>query len=107
MSLTRVLSIVAAPIFPLSICLALPLVLYPSVVQAQNPLPPPPIMKAKPVQQEIDPGEIIKVETTEILLPVTVRDRHGELVSGLTRRDFRVFEEGVEQPLSDLGLRQV
>jgi Ca-activated chloride channel homolog len=38
---------------------------------------------------------------------VTVRDRAYALVNDLTRKDFRVFEDGVEQPLSDLGLRKV
>jgi VWFA-related protein len=56
---------------------------------------------------EIDEGDVISVSTTEVMLPVTVRDREGQLVSALTRKDFRVFEDGREQPLSDLALRQV
>jgi VWFA-related protein len=57
--------------------------------------------------QDIDEGDVISVSTTEVLLPVTVRDRQGRLVTALTRKDFRVFEDGLEQPLSDLALRQV
>src|SRR5262249_3554814 len=57
--------------------------------------------------QDINPGEIISISTTEVMLPVTVRDESGRLVTDLTRRDFRVFEDGHEQPLSDLALRQV
>lgn len=75
-------------------------------ISAQSKLPtptPPP----KQDEQEIDPDDVISVNTTEVLLPVTVRDRAGLLVSNLTRKDFRVFEDGVEQPLSDLSLRQV
>lgn len=41
------------------------------------------------------------------MLPVSVRDAEGRLAGELTRRDFRVFEDGIEQPLSDLALRQV
>ena len=41
------------------------------------------------------------------MLPVTVRDENGGLVSALTRHDFRVFEDERPQPLSDLALRQV
>jgi VWFA-related protein len=41
------------------------------------------------------------------MIPVTVRDPNGRLVSNLTRTDFRVFEDGKPQPLSDLALRQV
>lgn len=61
----------------------------------------------KQSEQEIDPDDVISVNTTEILLPVTVRDRSGLIVSNLTRKDFRIFEDGVEQKLSDLSLRQV
>jgi len=67
-----------------------------------TPTPPP-----KQDEQEIDPDDVISVNTTEVLLPVTVRDSNGVLVSNLTRKDFRIFEDGVEQPLSDLSLRQV
>lgn len=41
------------------------------------------------------------------MLPVTVRDASGRLVTDLTRDDFRVFEGASEQPLRDLTLRQV
>jgi VWFA-related protein len=58
-------------------------------------------------EQEVDPDDVISVNTTEVSLSVTVRDRTGLLVSNLTRKDFRVFEDGVEQPLSDLSLRKV
>ena len=65
-----------------------------------------PTPAAKP-QQEIAPGDVISVNTTEVMLPVTVRDSTGRLVNELTRQDFRVFEDGREQPLNDLALRQV
>ncbi|MDQ5844291.1 MAG: VWA domain-containing protein [Acidobacteriota bacterium] len=45
--------------------------------------------------------------TSEVMLPVSVRDADGRLAGELARRDFRVFEDGIEQPLSDLALRQV
>jgi len=41
------------------------------------------------------------------MLPVTVRDAAGRLISDLTRKDFRVYEDNWPQPLSDLALRQV
>jgi len=87
-------------------------VLFPTLVclgsaQAQNPKPTPPTLQPSSQVQEIDPDDIIKLDTAEVLLPVTVRDRNGKLVEGLTRKDFRVFEEDIEQPLSELSLRQV
>ncbi|HEX8423583.1 MAG TPA: VWA domain-containing protein, partial [Pyrinomonadaceae bacterium] len=57
--------------------------------------------------QRIDDDEVIKVSTTEVLLPVTVRDAAGRLVTTLERKDFQVWENGREQPLSDLRLRRV
>jgi Ca-activated chloride channel family protein len=75
-------------------------------VQAQSrtpaPTPTPP-----PDQQEVDPEDVISVNTAEVSLPVTVRDSAGFLVNDLTRKDFRVFEDGVDQPLSDFSLRKV
>jgi VWFA-related protein len=41
--------------------------------------------------------EIIKVETNLVTMPVSVLDRDGRFVSGLQQRDFKVFENGVEQ----------
>ena len=68
--------------------------------------PPVPKLKEKPVQ-ELNPDDVVKVDTTEVMFPVTVRDANGSLVNNLTRNDFRVFEDNTLQPLSDLALRQV
>ncbi len=73
-----------------------------------EPPPPPPVPSPSPkVELEINPGDVISVDTTEVMLPVSVRDANGRLANELTRQDFRVFEDGREQPLSDLALRQV
>ncbi len=69
--------------------------------------PPPPPLPPQKGEQQISPGDVISVETTEVMLPVTVRDSNGRLVAALTRGDFRVFEDNREQPLRDLALRQV
>lgn len=74
----------------------------PAQSKAPSPTPTP-----NEDEQEVDPDDVISVNTTEVSLPVTVRDRSGLLVIDLTRKDFRVFEDGVDQPLSDLSLRKV
>ena len=71
-----------------------------------GPPPPVPSLKKQP-EQEVSPGDVVSVDTTEVMFPVTVRDSNGRLVNDLTRNDFRVFEDGAMQPLSDLALRQV
>ncbi|MDQ3666901.1 MAG: VWA domain-containing protein [Acidobacteriota bacterium] len=73
-----------------------------------EPPPPPPTPTPSPKPElEINPGDIISVDTTEVMLPVSVRDANDRFAGELTRQDFRVFEDGREQPLSDLALRQV
>ncbi len=70
--------------------------------------PPPPLHTLKkPPEQEVSPGDVVSVDTTEVMFPVTVRDASGRLINDLTRNDFRVYEDNSLQPLSDLALRQV
>ena len=77
-----------------------------SSLETMGAPPPVPSLK-KPPEQEVSPGDVVSVDTTEVMFPVTVRDSNGRLVNDLTRNDFRVFEDGAMQPLSDLALRQV
>jgi Ca-activated chloride channel family protein len=96
-------------------CLLFCLLSLPHVFAQQDGnmgVPPPPPLKPRPTPTpriedlELNEGDTIKVSTTEVLLPVTVRDSSGRLVTGLKREDFRIFEDGREQPLTDLELRQ-
>jgi len=75
-------------------------------LEKMGPPPAVPTLK-KPPEQEVSPGDVVSVDTTEVMFPVTVRDSNGRFVSALTRNDFRVYEDNSLQPLSDLALRQV
>jgi VWFA-related protein len=77
-----------------------------SALESMGPPPPVPTLKKQP-EQDVSPGDVVSVDTTEVMFPVTVRDSNGRLVSNLSRTDFRVFEDNSLQPLSDLALRQV
>ena len=74
------------------------------LLHAQNPPAPPvnPVQgtpanpQAKPVQK----APTIVLNPTEVVVPVTVKDRSGHLVAGLNKEDFRVFEDSVEQHVS-------
>jgi Ca-activated chloride channel homolog len=79
----------------------------PSWIDRLGEPPPPPPQPSPKSEQQISPGDVISVETTEVMLPVTVRDSNGRLVADMTRDDFHVFEDNREQPLRDLALRQV
>jgi VWFA-related protein len=64
------------------------------------------VFKARYEQLERAPGAssmpetTIKVDVRQVLVPVIVTDKDGHHVAGLTREDFRVFEDGVEQKIS-------
>lgn len=45
-------------------------------------------------------GEPITISTQIVSLPVRVMDRRGRFVSGLTKDDFRVSEDGVDQEIA-------
>ena len=47
--------------------------------------------------EEVGEGDVIKVDTTLISVPVSVMDRDGKYIPDLTKDDFRVWEDGVEQ----------
>ena len=78
----------------------------PSKLEALGNPPPVPLLNPEK-ELAVSPGERISVNISEVMLPVTVRDSQGHLVTNLTRKDFRVFEDGHEQPLSDLAVRKI
>jgi Ca-activated chloride channel homolog len=63
--------------------------------------PQPDAEKAKPEAQ--DPGATIKIDTTLVTIPVSVLDRDGKYIPNLTKRDFHLFEDNVEQEIADFN----
>ena len=50
--------------------------------------------------EEVDAGDVIKVSTTLVSIPVSVMDRDGRYVPNLLKDDFRIWEDGVEQDVA-------
>jgi VWFA-related protein len=50
--------------------------------------------------QEVGENEVVRVDTSLVKVPVSVRDREGRYVGGLARDDFRVFDGGAEQRIT-------
>ncbi|MEO6654629.1 MAG: VWA domain-containing protein [Pyrinomonadaceae bacterium] len=50
-----------------------------------------------------DDGEVLRVETNLITIPVSVFDRNGLYIPGLRQNDFKIFEDGVEQEIAYFG----
>lgn len=50
-----------------------------------------------------DGGEILKVDTSLVTIPVSVFDRNGIYVPNLRQTDFKIFEDGREQDIAYFG----
>ncbi|HEX8845020.1 MAG TPA: VWA domain-containing protein [Pyrinomonadaceae bacterium] len=48
-----------------------------------------------------EPDDVLKVNTALVQLNVGVADRQGRAVTNLSRSDFKVFEDDVQQPITD------
>jgi VWFA-related protein len=55
---------------------------------------------ADPGPEEVDEGDVIRVDTSFVTVPVSVLDRQGRFIPDLKREDFTVFENGVEQKIA-------
>jgi len=69
--------------------------------QRQNQLPPSPGQPSQEVQGEVS------LETTEVVVPVTVRNRYGRPIAGLTKADFTLFEDGRRQEITGFDAESV
>jgi Ca-activated chloride channel homolog len=50
--------------------------------------------------EEVGEGDVVRVETTLVSIPVSVMDRDGKYIPNLRKEDFRVWEDGVEQQVA-------
>jgi VWFA-related protein len=66
----------------------------PGQTPAQNP--------AQPTTPASKSQTTISVSSTIVVVPVTVKDKSGNLVADLKKDEFRVFEDGVEQEIRRL-----
>lgn len=54
-----------------------------------------------------DPGqERLKVDIRRVRLPITVQDKKGQFIPGLTQNDFQVLEDRVPQPIDSFTSEQ-
>jgi Ca-activated chloride channel family protein len=50
--------------------------------------------------EEVSEGDIVRVNTTLVSIPVSVMDRNGKYIPNLRKEDFRIWEDGVEQQVA-------
>jgi len=64
-----------------------------------TPLATPASPKGTSETEAADDGEVIKVSTQLVSVPVRVMDKKGRFVAGLAKENFKVFENGKEQEI--------
>jgi Ca-activated chloride channel homolog len=92
-----------------------------SAQSGRNPLPPPSSQNERQVPKDsqkekssnrpmadnapvsVDETGTIKMDTSLVTIPVSVVDRDGKFVPFLNKRDFRLYEDGVEQDIESFN----
>jgi Ca-activated chloride channel homolog len=62
-------------------------------------LDPPPNAPAS-TSEEVGEGDVVRIDTNLVTVPVSVLDRQGRFISDLRREQFTVFENDVEQKVA-------
>lgn len=70
----------------------------PQPTPTATPVPTPP--PEPPSESVADDGDVIRVNTQLVSIPVRVMDKKGRFIGGLTRDNFRALEDGVEQDIA-------
>ena len=76
---------------------------FPGIGDGSNTKPVTPVDKPVSKTDAKDEGEILRVETNLITIPVSVFDRNGLYIPGLRQNDFKIFEDGKEQEIAYFG----
>ena len=76
-----------------------PPVQTPQPQTGQSQSAPPPPGQAQNSKQRGEARQAIKIRTNLVIIPVTVKNRDGQLIGDLQRDEFRVFCDNVEQQI--------
>ena len=55
---------------------------------------------SQPTPEEVDEGDVVRVDTTLVTVPVSVVDRQGRFIPNLKKEDFTLAENGVDQSIA-------
>ncbi len=68
-----------------------------------QPQPTPPPAQTPPAQKPQEGGLSIAVEVPVVSMDVVATTSHGDILTGLKRENFRLFEDGVPQTVTNFG----
>ena len=75
----------------------------PKTNESPTPAPTPPVNQSEPAndgQTIVEDPETIKIDTELVTIPLKVVDRKGKFVGGLTKENFQVTEDQIEQEIA-------
>ena len=72
---------------------------------AETPTPKPAETESTEIEPEQNPneqtdGEVLRVDTELVTIPVKISDRRGRFIGGLTKENFQVFEDNSPQEIT-------
>ena len=78
----------------------------PYAIPKKTEEPPPPPPPPKPKKIEGMPDYSIHVNVPLVEVPVMVTTKDGQFISSLKKENFRVYEDGVQQPIADFNVSE-
>jgi VWFA-related protein len=78
----------------------------PYAVPTKKEEPPPPPPPEKPKKIEGMPDYSIRVDVPLVNVPVMVTTKEGQFISSLQKENFRIFEDGVEQKITNFNVSE-
>jgi VWFA-related protein len=63
----------------------------------------PAAQKKTPAEDEVDEGDVVRVETQLVSVPAVVTDSAGRPLSGLRAENFQIMEDGSPQTITNFG----
>ena len=76
---------------------------FPGIGDGGNAKTTAPVQTTAPATDAKDEGEVLRIETNLITIPVSVFDRNGLYIPGLRQNEFKIFEDGIEQEIAYFG----
>jgi VWFA-related protein len=66
----------------------------------RNPNEQKPVATPDAGPEDVAEGDVVRVETTLVSIPVSVMDRDGKFIPNLRKEDFHIWEDGTEQQVA-------
>ncbi|HYJ45305.1 MAG TPA: VWA domain-containing protein, partial [Pyrinomonadaceae bacterium] len=74
-----------------------------TTISSSNRTPAPSTTASNPASngpEEVGEGDVVRVSTTLVSIPVSVMDRGGRFTPDLRKEDFQIYEDGVQQDVA-------